>query len=171
MSPFLKSVETRCGRPASYWGGVLEPAKEPGRASEGLQHITDEGSFDAAVGNLMRMLRPAGMVAVLEYAPLRVLGRMPGYMRARSSGQWVGAFTSRGCRLRAETGVRFLGHGPYMLAVKLARRLRPDTDKETPPPALNALRASCQAVDLALARIPGITLTGDVRLLCFEKAS
>jgi len=37
--------------------------------------------------------------------------------------------------------------------------------------ALNALRASCQAVDLALARIPGITLLGDVRLLTFEKAS
>jgi SAM-dependent methyltransferase len=136
-----------------------------------LQHITDEGSFDAAVDNLMRMLRPAGTMAVLEYAPLRVFGSMPGYIRARSRGQWVSAFTSRGCRLRAETGVRFLGHVPYMLAVKLARRLWPDTNKETPPPALNALRASCQAVDLALSRIPGITLTGDVRLLCFEKAS
>jgi SAM-dependent methyltransferase len=136
-----------------------------------LQHITDERSFDAAVDNLMRMLRPAGMVAVLEYAPLRVFGSMPGYMRARSRGQWVSAFTSRGCRLRAETGVRFLGHGPYMLAVKLARRLRPATSKETPPAALNVLRASCQAVDLVLARIPGVTLTGDVRLLCFEKAS
>jgi SAM-dependent methyltransferase len=136
-----------------------------------LQHITDERSFDAAVDNLMRMLRPAGMLAVLEYAPLRVFGSMPGYMRARSRGQWVSAFTSRGCRLRAETGVRFLGHGPYMLAVKLARRVRPASNKETPPPALNALRASCQALDLVFARIPGVTLTGDVRLLCFEKAS
>jgi len=136
-----------------------------------LQHITDERSFDAAVDNLMRMLRPPGVLAVLEYAPLRVFGRMPGYMRAGSRAQWMRAFTSRGCRLRAETGVRFLGHGPYMVAVKLARRLRPATDKETPPPALNALRAACQAVDLALARIPGITLAGDVRLLCFEKAS
>jgi SAM-dependent methyltransferase len=136
-----------------------------------LQHITDERSFDAAVDNLMRMLRPAGTMAVLEYAPLRVFGSMPGYMRARSRREWVGAFTSRGCKLRAETGVRFLGHGPYMLAVKLVRGLRPDTNKETPPPALNALRASCQTVDLALARIPGITLTGDVRLLRFEKAS
>jgi SAM-dependent methyltransferase len=134
-----------------------------------LQHITDETSFDAAIDNLMRMLRPSGMVAVLEYAPLRVFGSMPGYMRARSRGQWVRAFTSRGCRLRAETGVRFLGHGPYMLAVKLARRLRPATNNETLPPALNALRASCQAVDRALARIPEITLTGDVRLLTFEK--
>ncbi len=136
-----------------------------------LQHITDERSFDAAVDNLLRMLRPPGVLAVLEYAPLRVFGRMPGYMRAGSRAQWMRAFTSRGCRLRAETGVRFLGHGPYMVAVKLARRLRPATDKETPPPALNALRAACQAVDLALARIPGITLAGDVRLLCFEKAS
>ncbi len=136
-----------------------------------LQHITDERSFDTAVDNLMRMLRPAGMVAVLEYAPLRVFGSMPGYMRARSRGQWVRAFTSRGCRLRAETGVRFLGHGPYMLAVKLARSLKPATDKQTPPTALNALRASCQAVDLALARIPFLTLTADVRLLTFEKAS
>jgi SAM-dependent methyltransferase len=136
-----------------------------------LQHITDERSFDAAVDNLMRMLRPAGMVAVLEYAPLRVFGSMPGYMHARSRGQWIRAFTSRGCRLRAETGVRFLGHGPYMLAVKLTRRLWPAIDKETPPPALNALRATCQAVDLALARIPGITLIGDVRLLIFEKTS
>jgi SAM-dependent methyltransferase len=136
-----------------------------------LQHITDERAFDSSVDNLMRMLRPSGTVAVLEYAPLRVFGSVPGYMRARSRGQWVRAFTSRGCRLRAETGVRFLGHAPYMLAVKLARRLRPVTNKEVPPPALNALRVSCQAVDLALARIPGITLTGDVRLLCFEKAS
>jgi SAM-dependent methyltransferase len=134
-----------------------------------LQHITDESSFDAAVDNLMRMLRPGGMVAVLEYAPLWVIGSMPGYMRARSRGQWIRAFTSRGCRLRAETGVRFFGHGPYMLAVKLARRLRPPTDKDRPPPGLNALRAFCQAVDLVLARIPGITLTGDVRLVAFEK--
>jgi len=136
-----------------------------------LQHITDERSFDAAVDNLMRMLRPAGMVAVLEYAPLRVFGRMPGYMHARSRGQWIHAFTSRGCRLRAETGVRFLGHGPYMLAVRLTRRLWPAIDKETPPPSLNALRATCRAVDLALARIPGITLLGDVRLFIFEKTS
>src|SRR5260370_39483421 len=117
-------------------------------------------------------MRPrAGVGAVHEYARLRVFGRMPGYVHARSRGQWIRAFTSRRCRLRAETGVRFLGHGPYMLAVKLARRLRPAIDKETPPPALNALRATCQAVDLALARIPGITLTGDVRLLIFEKTS
>ncbi|HEX9097950.1 MAG TPA: class I SAM-dependent methyltransferase [Candidatus Dormibacteraeota bacterium] len=136
-----------------------------------LQHITDDHAFDAAVDNLMRMLRPAGTVAVLEYAPLRVFGTMPGYMRARSRTEWVLAFTSRGCRLRAETGVRFLGHGPYMLAVKLARRLRPPTDKETPPAGLNPLRVVCQAVDLALARIPGLTLTADVRLLVFEKAS
>jgi SAM-dependent methyltransferase len=136
-----------------------------------LQHITDERTFDAAVDNLMRMLRPAGMVTVLEYAPLRVFGSMPGYMRARSRNQWVHVFTSRGCRLRRETGVRFVGHGPYMLAVKLARRLRPATNKEAPHPALGALRVSCQAVDLALGRIPGITLTGDVRLLCFEKGS
>lgn len=135
-----------------------------------LQHITDDSSFDAAVDNLMRMLRPGGMIAVLEYAPLWVFGSVPGYMRARSRGQWVRAFTSRGGRLQAETGVRFLGHGPYMLAVKLVRRLRPATDRETPPPALNAMRAVCQALDLVLARIPGITLLGDVRLLAFEKA-
>ena len=141
-----------------------------------LQHITDEPTFEAAVDNLMRMLRPAGMVAVLEYAPLRVFGSMPGYIHARSRGQWIRAFTSRGCRLQAETGVRFLGHGPYMLAVRLARRLRPprrrrpSIDEGTPPPALNALRAACQAVDLALARIPGITLTSDVSLFIYEKA-
>ena len=136
-----------------------------------LQHITDDRAFDAAVDNLLRMLRPAGIVAVLEFAPLVVVGAMPGYMRARSRTAWVRAFTARGCRMHAETGVRFLGHGPYMLAVKLVRRLRPATDKETPPPGLNGLRAVCQAVDLALARIPGITLTADVRLLAFEKAS
>jgi SAM-dependent methyltransferase len=135
-----------------------------------LQHITDERSFDAAVDNLVRMLRPTGLIAVLEYAPLRVFGAMPGYMRARSRGQWVRAFTSRGCRLRAETGVRFLGHGPYMVAVKLARRLRPATDRDAPPPSLNPLRAVCQVLDLVLARIPGVTLAGDVRLLAFEKA-
>jgi hypothetical protein len=134
-----------------------------------LQHITDDRDFGAAIENLTRMLRPSGAVAVLEYAPLRVLGRMPAYMRARSRGEWIRAFTSRGYRRRAETGVRFLGHGPYMLAVYLARRLRPPVNKETPPPALDWLRAWCQAVDLVVAQIPGITLAGDVRLLIFEK--
>jgi ubiquinone/menaquinone biosynthesis C-methylase UbiE len=134
-----------------------------------LQHITDDRSFEASIDNLTRLLRPAGVVAVLEYAPLRVFGRVPAYMRARSRGQWIRAFTSRGYRRRAETGVRFLGHGPYMLAVYLARRLRPPVNKETPPPALDWLRAWCQAVDLVVAKIPGITLAGDVRLLIFEK--
>lgn len=136
-----------------------------------LQHITDDRDFEAAIENLTRMLRPGGLIAVLEYGPLRVLGRMPAYMRARSRGEWIRAFTSRGYRRRAETGVRFLGHGPYMLMVYLARRLRPETNKETPPPALNWLRACCQAMDLAIARIPGITIAGDVRLLIFEKGA
>ncbi len=136
-----------------------------------LQHITDDRNFEAAIENLTRMLRPGGLVAVLEYAPLRALGRMPTYMRARSRAQWIRAFTSRGYRRRAEAGVRFLGHGPYMLAVYLARRLRPSANIEAPPPALNWLRAGCQAIDLTLARVPGITLAGDVRLLIFEKGA
>jgi ubiquinone/menaquinone biosynthesis C-methylase UbiE len=135
-----------------------------------LQHITDDRNFEAAIENLTRMLRPGGLVAVLEYAPLWALGRMPAYMRARSRAQWIRAFTSRGYRRRAEAGVRFLGHGPYMLAVYLARRLRPSTNMEAPA-ALNWLRAGCQAIDLAVARVPGITLAGDVRLLIFEKGA
>ena len=129
-----------------------------------LQHITDDRNFDAAADNLMRMVRPAGMIAILEYGPLWVLGNVPGYMRARSRSRWIHMFTSRGARLRAETGVRFVGHVPYMLAIRLARRI----GKE---PSLIALRASCQAIDLALARIPGITRAGDVRLMIFEKAA
>jgi len=127
-----------------------------------LQHITDDRHFDAAVDNLARMLRANGAIAVLEYAPLRVLGRMPTYMRARSRTEWITAFTSRGLEKKSETGIRFLGHGPYMLAVHLARLLG-RTD-----PQLIPLRAACRALDLTLARVPGLTLTADVRLITFE---
>ena len=128
-----------------------------------LQHITDDRHFGAALDNLARMLRPNGVIAVLEYAPLRVFGRMPAYMKARSRRDWIEAFTSRGFKPRSESGIRFLGHGPYMLAVHLARLLG-RTD-----PQLIALRAVCRAVDLTLARIPGLTLVADVRLITFEK--
>jgi ubiquinone/menaquinone biosynthesis C-methylase UbiE len=135
-----------------------------------LQHITDDGAFEAALDNLTRMLRPGGRIAVLEYAPLQVLGAMPANIRARSRAEWVRAFRSRGYTKRAETGVRFLGHGPYMLAVKLARSLKRASGAE-PPRALNGLRTVCQAFDLTLARIPGLTLLGDVRLFIFEKSA
>lgn len=135
-----------------------------------LQHITDDGHFDAALANISRMLRSAGTVAVLEYAPLREFGRKAAYLRARSRSEWIKAFTTRGFAKRDETGIRFLGHGPYMLAVYAARRLNRHTT-EGPPRGLNGLRTLCQAFDLALARIPGITLAADVRLLVFEKDS
>ena len=71
--------------------------------------------------------------------------------------------TSRGYVKRAESGVRFLGHGPYIIAVRLLRRFG------VAPAALNALRSVCWALDLFLARLPGITRLADVRLLIFEK--
>ena len=128
-----------------------------------LQHITDDRHFDAALDNLARMLRPNGLIAVLEYAPLQVLGDMPAYMKARSRNEWINAFTSRGFEKRSETGIRFLGHGPYMLAVHLARRLG-HSDAQLIP-----LRAVCRGFDLTLARVPGLTLVADVRLITFEK--
>jgi SAM-dependent methyltransferase len=129
-----------------------------------LQHITIQAEFDAAIDNLTRMLRPGGQAALLEYAPLRVIGPTPSYLRARDRGQWLHAITSRGYTRRSETGIRFLGHIPYMLAVRLLRRFM------RPPPTLRWLRALCWALDLALARVPGITLLADVRLIVFEKA-
>jgi ubiquinone/menaquinone biosynthesis C-methylase UbiE len=135
-----------------------------------LQHITNDRHFDEALDNLTRMLRPGGVIAVLEFAPLRVFGQMPAYMRARTRGEWISAFTSRGLTRRSETGIRFLGHGPYMLAVYLARRLGKSTNGEATRPALKPLRAACRALDLTLARVPGLTLAAEVRLITFEKA-
>ena len=129
-----------------------------------LQHITIQTDFDAAIDNLTRVLRPGGLAAVLEYAPLRVFGHAPSYLRARDRGEWLHAITSRGYTRRSETGIRFLGHIPYMLAVRLLRRYNRQ------PVALRWLRAVGWAVDLALARVPGITLLADVRLIVFEKA-
>ena len=128
-----------------------------------LQHITSPQEFDAALDNLTRMLRPGGTAAVLEYSPLFAAGSMPSYMRARSRRQWIEVMTSRGYVKRAETGVRFLGHGPYIIAVRLLRRFG------ITPASLSALRAVCWGFDLALARLPVITRLADVRLLVFEK--
>lgn len=153
----------------TYLHGAIEALDLPAATFDAvlsvtvLQHITDDRHFDAALDNLARMLHPNGLIAVLEYAPLRVIGHVPAYMRARSRGEWISAFTSRGFKKRSETGIRFLGHGPYMLAVHLARLLgHPDAQ-------LITLRAVCRALDLTLARVPGLTLVADVRLITFEK--
>jgi SAM-dependent methyltransferase len=128
-----------------------------------LQHITVQAEFDAAIDNLTRMLRPGGQAALLEYAPLRVVGHLPSYLRARDRGQWLLAITSRGYSRRSETGVRFLGHIPYMVAVRLVRRFM------RPSPTLGWLRSICWGLDLALARVPGVTVLADVRLIVFER--
>jgi 2-polyprenyl-3-methyl-5-hydroxy-6-metoxy-1,4-benzoquinol methylase len=129
-----------------------------------LQHITSPAEFDAALDNLGRMLQPGGMAAVLEYSPLVRVGSMPSYMRARTRRQWIDVMSSRGYVQRAESGVRFLGHGPYILAVRLCRRLG------IAPAALDLLRSICWMLDLTLARTPLITRLADVRLLIFEKS-
>jgi ubiquinone/menaquinone biosynthesis C-methylase UbiE len=121
-----------------------------------LQHITAATQFEGALDNLTRMLRPGGRAAVLEYAPLRVFGTMPDYIRPRDRGQWIASLTSRGYTKRAETGVRFIGHVPYMLTRRAFRHL-------------GWLRSACWGLDHALARIPIVTLAADVRLLVFEK--
>lgn len=122
-----------------------------------LQHVTGAPQFEAALDNLTRMLRPGGTAAVLEYAPLRVMRSMPAYIRPRERREWVAALRARGYRKRAETGIRFAGHAPYMIA---CRAFRP----------LGWLRSIGWAVDLTLARLPVVTLAADVRLLVFEKA-
>jgi len=121
-----------------------------------LQHITTPAQFEAALDNLTRMLRRGGVAAVLEYAPLKVFGAMPAYLRPHTRREWTAALTSRGYTKRAETGIRFIGHGPYMLTRRTLGHF-------------GWLRRSCWAVDLALARIPIVTLAADVRLLVFEK--
>jgi ubiquinone/menaquinone biosynthesis C-methylase UbiE len=128
-----------------------------------LQHITSPAEFDAALDNLLRMLRPGGRAALLEYSPLVLFGTMPSYLRARSRGQWIEVMTSRGYVKRAESGVRFLGHGPYIIAVRLLRRFG------IAPGALDFLRSACWLLDLALARLPLITRLADVRVVVFEK--
>jgi 2-polyprenyl-3-methyl-5-hydroxy-6-metoxy-1,4-benzoquinol methylase len=128
-----------------------------------LQHITSPAEFDAALDNLGRMLQPGGMAAVLEYSPVLPVGSMPSYMRARTRRQWIEVMTSRGYVQRAESGVRFLGHGPYIIAVRLLRRFGMG------PGVLDLLRSACWMLDLALARLPLVTRLADVRLLIFEK--
>lgn len=159
----------------TYVRGAIEELDMPAATFDAvlsvtvLQHITDDRHFEAALDNLTRMLRPNGLAAVLEYAPLRVFRHTPAYIKARSRGEWISAFTSRGFERGPEAGIRFLGHGPYMLAVRLARRLgRRSTD--TAPQALQPLRAICSVFDLTLARVPALTLAADVRLMTFEKA-
>lgn len=127
-----------------------------------LQHITSDGEFDAALVNLTRMLREGGVAAVLEYSPLVVIGHGDAHLRARSRRQWIDATTRHGYSKTAEVGVRFIGHIPYMLAVRATRRLGRS-------PALDMLRRVGWAVDLGLSRVPGLTRAGDVRLLLFEK--
>ena len=158
----------------TYVQGAIEELELPAASFDAilsatvLQHITDEGRFEAALANLHRMLCAGGIVAVLEYAPLRIVGRTATYLRARSRGEWVSAFTSRGFAKRRETGIRFFGHGPYMLAVYMERRMWGGTPAD-PARGLDWLRTFCQAIDLGLARIPGVTLAADVRLFIFEK--
>lgn len=127
-----------------------------------LQHITSDSEFHAALANLTRMLRGGGMAAVLEYSPLVVLGHTGPSLRARSRRQWIDAITHHGYTKTGEVGVRFIGHIPYMLAVRATRRLGRS-------PALGFLRSAGWAVDLALSRVPGLTRAGDVRLLLFER--
>jgi ubiquinone/menaquinone biosynthesis C-methylase UbiE len=127
-----------------------------------LQHITADGDFEAALSNLTRMLRAGGTAAVLEYAPLFVAGHTGSYLRARSRSQWIDALTAHGYVKTGEAGVRFLGHIPYMLAV---RATRPRGRSR----ALEMLRTAGWAVDLGLSRVPVLTGAADVRLLLFEK--
>lgn len=127
-----------------------------------LQHVTSDTEFDTALANLTRMLRRGGTAAILEYSPLAVFGGTGSYLRARSRRQWIDAITSHGYAKKREVGVRFIGHVPYMLAVRATRRFGRS-------PALGFLRAAGWAVDLTLSRVPGLTRVGDVRLLLFER--
>jgi SAM-dependent methyltransferase len=128
-----------------------------------LQHITSDSEFDTALANLTRMLRPRGMAAVLEYSPLVVLSGAGSHLRARSRRQWIDVITPHGYAKTGEVGVRFIGHIPYMVAVRATRRFGRS-------PALDLLRRFGWAVDLGLSRVPGLTRVADVRLLLFEKS-
>lgn len=153
----------------TYMTGAIQDALMPASSFDAwlsvtaLQHVTAAAEFEAALDNLTRMLKPGGTAAVLEYSPLVRMGEMPGHIRARTRREWIDALTSRGYMKRAETGIRFLGHGPYMIAVRLLRRRGPTRD------AFPGLRSACWALDLALARVPLLTRAADVRLLVFEK--
>lgn len=146
----------------TYLEGAIQDLELPAASFDAwlsvtaLQHITVPADFDAALDNLTRMLRPGGLAAVLEYAPLHVFGSMPAYIRPRDRGHWISAVTSRGYSKRAETGVRFVGHAPYIITRRAFRHV-------------GWLRSACWAIDLALARIPLVTLAADVRLFVFQK--
>lgn len=153
----------------TYVTSAIQDARMPASSFDAwlsvtaLQHVTAPAEFEAALDNLTRMLKPGGTAAVLEYSPLVRMGEMPGHIRARTRLEWIDALTSRAYTKRAETGIRFLGHGPYMIAVRLLRRRGPTRD------AFPRLRSACWALDLALARVPVLTRAADVRLLVFEK--
>jgi ubiquinone/menaquinone biosynthesis C-methylase UbiE len=128
-----------------------------------LQHITSDDDFDAALSNLTRLLKPGGLAAMLEYAPLWLAGGTQPHVRVRTRRQWIELLVSRGYRRRFETGVRFVGYMPYMLAVRASRAL----GLRRQP--IGWLRTVSRAVDRSLSRIPGVSLAADVRMIVFEK--
>jgi 2-polyprenyl-3-methyl-5-hydroxy-6-metoxy-1,4-benzoquinol methylase len=129
-----------------------------------LQHITQPAEFDAALRNLTRMTRPGGLAVVLEYSPLWLVGRTAPHLTARSRRQWIAALESAGYTKVRESGVRFAGHVPYMLGIRLLRHRGGD------PEGLGWLRSMGWRLDLALARVPGLRLLADVRVLVFKKS-
>jgi ubiquinone/menaquinone biosynthesis C-methylase UbiE len=161
----------RAAENVTYIAASIEDLGMPGATFDGwlsvtaLQHITSDQAFVAALENLTRMTRPGGTAALLEYAPLMVLRRSAPHMKTRSRRQWIEAVESRGYSKRAETGVRFVGHVPFMVAVRIWSRLGGGTR------SLRWLRAVCWALDLGLARIGGLTLMSPVRLIVFEKVT
>lgn len=138
-----------------------------------LQHITRADDFERALDNVARMLARSGRLAMIEFAPRRRGGSGAAHLVPRTRAEWLEAFRARGLDLVSETGIRFAGHGAFLIGMGLRSRLRTrdGLDAEGSPATLpgRLLRGAGQVVDLALQRTPAVSSLSPVRLLVLAR--
>lgn len=141
-----------------------------------LQHITDAAELDRALTNLRRMLKPGGLLFLLEYSPNRPkpLPAGAGHMRYRTRAEWISLCVAAGFELVKMTGVRFVGHRLLGGGLSRWRRLSGHGD---PAGAASAdltggervLKEIATAIDLISARVPGNASRSDLHAFVFRR--
>jgi 2-polyprenyl-3-methyl-5-hydroxy-6-metoxy-1,4-benzoquinol methylase len=137
-----------------------------------LQHILEQAELEKALANVRRMLKPAGELFLLEFAPRRPLARPPGvdHMSYRSHPEWVALLAQAGFELRAWSGVRFLPRRLHTLALRLRPGLEPESDAAPMvQSAVRGLRRIDWALDQALARMPVVNHRANLNAYLFRR--
>lgn len=138
-----------------------------------LQHILDQAELEMAVANLHRMLKPAGELFMLEFAPLSPLARPAGvdYMSYRTHAQWVALLAHEGFELRSWSGVRFLPRRLHTLALRLRPTLEPDSNAAPMlKSVVRGLRRIDWALDRVLARTPVVNHRASLNAYLFSRS-